>query len=188
MDFKFDKLYPDEYAYLGDFAARANVQLKKMDKVIYHVSDTMKEVPFSWSRSAEDLERNDRRARVLSYLEDKRAAYRREILETVSKETTGTDPKVAFWVRQSCSFELDGFDEETRRHNSQDTDLPAEKLYKLFSELPPIRQEEPIEQRLVPSGDEITESLAKADEIARLMEETKKRRQTNQLRRGGRRR
>lgn len=188
MDFKFDKAYPDEYAYLEDFIARANGQLKKMDKVIFHVSDTMKEVPFSSSRTAEDLERNDRRARVISYLEDKRAAYRREVLETISQETTGTDPKVARWIRQSCSFGLDGFDEQTRRHHSQDIDLPAEKLYKLFSELPSIRQEESIEPRLVPSGDEITESLGRADEIARLVEETKKRRQASQHRRGGHRR
>ncbi|MBD2705437.1 hypothetical protein IC229_32805 [Spirosoma sp. BT702] len=188
MDFKFDQSYPPEYAYLEDFIARANVQLKKMDKVIYHVSDTMKEVPFSDSRSAEDIQRNYRRARVISYLEDKRAAYRREILEMVSKETTGTDPKVTFWVRQSCSFELDGFDEKTRRHYSQDIALPRDKLYKLFSELPSIRQDESIEQKLVPSGDEITESLARADEITRLMEETKKRRQANQHQRGGHRR
>lgn len=188
MEFKFDKKYPPEYAYLDDFIARANVQLKKMDKVIYHVSDTMKEVPFSWSRSAEDLERNNRRARVLSYLEDKRAAYRREILEVVSKETTGADPKLARWIRQSCSFGLDGFDEQTRRHYSQDIDLPTEKLHKLFSELPSIRQEGPIEQKLVPSGDEINESLTKAEDISRLMDETKKRRQANQHRQGGHRR
>lgn len=179
MDFKFDKSYPPEYAHLEDFIDRANGQLKKMDKVIYKVSDILKEVPFSSSRTPEDIQGNYRRARAISYLEDTRSAYRREILEMVSKETTGAKPKVAFWVRQSCSIRLDGFDERTRRHYTQDIDLPTEKLHKLFSELPSIRQEEPIEQKFVPSRDDINESLAKAEDISRMMNETKKRRQFN---------
>ncbi|CCH56564.1 hypothetical protein BN8_05920 [Fibrisoma limi BUZ 3] len=185
MDFKFDKSYPPEYAHLEDFIARANLQLKKMDRVIYRVADIMKEVPFSWQRSAEDIKKNYRRARALSYLEDKRSAYRREILEMVSKEMAGADPKVALWVRQSCSFQLDGFDERTRRHHSQHVDFPTEKLYKLFTELPSIREEETIEKVPERLKDGITESLAKADELMKMMKYFKKRRQNNQHRRGG---
>lgn len=148
MDFKFDKSYPPEYDYLENFIARADIQLRKMDRVIYRVSDIMPEVPLSWPRSAEDRKRNERRTRVIDYLEDKRATYRREILEMVSKETAGIDPKIASWVRQSASMRLVGFDEQTRRHDSQHIDLPTEKLYKLFSKLPPVREDAPTVQQL----------------------------------------
>lgn len=83
MDFKFDKPYPPEYAYLENFIDRADLQLRKMDRVIYRVSDLMPEVPFSWPQSAEDHKQNERRTRVIAYLEDKRATYRWQILEMV---------------------------------------------------------------------------------------------------------
>lgn len=83
---------------------------------------------------------------------------------------------------------LAGFDERTRRRYSQDIDFPTEKLYKLFSELPPVREDDPIVQTLEQPRDAITKSLAQAEEVTRMMNEMQKRRQANQHRRGGHRR
>ena len=116
MPEEFTEKYPAPYTHLEDLIREAREQIVSIDERIKSFPDNGSGSAF---RPPQQGERSyDSHARVISVLEDAKAAFRRSILSGVEAEIKDADPKTASWIRFQAHIGIEPvLDQEQSQHN-----------------------------------------------------------------------
>ncbi len=97
MSEELTEKYPAPYAHLEDLIREARGQIVSIDERIKSFPDIGSGSAFRPPQQGKG--RYDSQARVISVLEDAKAAFRTSVLAGVEAEIKDADPKIASWIR-----------------------------------------------------------------------------------------